>query len=178
MQTALTVVQDPPRPLDLDAGWASHPERAPYAIVDIGSNSVRMVVYDQLGRAPLPRFNEKITCRLGDGLAQSGLIGAEGYGRTVAAVRRFRAIAKAMGVARLDVIATEALRRAANGAELAAEITAAADVDMRILSGEEEARFSAMGVISGFFRPVGLVGDLGGGSLDIAEALDDRAGER
>ena len=71
------------RPLDLNPERAGRTDRAPYAIVDIGSNSVRLVVYDQLGRAPLPRFNEKSLCRLGDGLAQTGAIAADGFRRTV-----------------------------------------------------------------------------------------------
>src|ERR1700679_3750553 len=86
------------RPLDLNPERAGRANRAPYAIVDIGSNSVRMVVYDQLGRAPLPRFNEKSLCRLGEGLAQTGAINADGFRRTIEALRRFRAIAAAMGV--------------------------------------------------------------------------------
>src|SRR5450755_227294 len=85
------------RPVDLNPERAGRLDRAPYAIVDIGSNSVRLVVYDQLGRAPLPRFNEKSLCRLGEGLAQTGAIAAGNFRRTVEAVRRFRAIADAMG---------------------------------------------------------------------------------
>ena len=112
--------QPPVRPLDLDAGLAGSVGEQHYAIVDIGSNSVRMVVYDRLGRAPLPRYVEKSLCRLGEALAQTGAIAAEGFRRTVEALRRFRAIADAMGVARIDVTATEAIRRASNGAELAA----------------------------------------------------------
>ncbi|BCG93145.1 Ppx/GppA phosphatase family protein [Mesorhizobium sp. 131-2-1] len=166
------------RPLDLDPKRAGRLERDPYGIIDIGSNSVRLVVYDQLGRAPLPRFNEKSLCRLGDGLAQTGLIAADGFRRTVEAVRRFRAIADAMKVARLDATATEAVRRAANGKDLVDTIRAETGIDVRILSGAEEARFATLGVISGFFRPVGVVGDMGGGSLEVAEALDDRVGER
>jgi exopolyphosphatase / guanosine-5'-triphosphate,3'-diphosphate pyrophosphatase len=169
---------EPVRPLDLNSEQAGRVGRAPYAIVDIGSNSVRLVVYDQLGRAPLPRFNEKSLCRLGDGLAQTGKIAPEGFRRTVEAVRRFRAIADAMGVKRIDATATEAMRRATNGNELAAAITAGSGLPIRILSGAEEARFATLGVISGFFRPVGLVGDMGGGSLEVAEALDDHVGER
>src|ERR1700729_3612874 len=169
---------EPFRPLDLNPERAGRAGREPYAIVDIGSNSVRLVVYDQLGRAPLPRFNEKSLCRLGDGLAQTGAIAAEGFRRTVEAVRRFRAIADAMGVTRIDVTGTEAIRRASNGPDLAAAIAAESGLQVRILSGAEEARFAALGVISGFFRPVGLVGDMGGGSLEVAEALDDRVGER
>ncbi len=165
------------RPLDLDPKRAGRLEREHYGIIDIGSNSVRLVVYDQLGRSPLPRFNEKSLCRLGDGLAETGMIAAEGYRRTVEAVRRFRAIADAMGVARLDATATEAVRRAGNGPDLVEAIRREAGVEVRILSGAEEARFATLGVVSGFFRPAGVVGDMGGGSLEIAEAADDRVGD-
>jgi exopolyphosphatase / guanosine-5'-triphosphate,3'-diphosphate pyrophosphatase len=151
--------------------------RPHYAIVDIGSNSVRLLVYDQLSRAPMPRFNEKSLLRLGEGLAQTGAIAPEGFRRTVEAVRRFRAIADAMGVERIDATATEAMRRASNGPALAAAIAAESGLEVRILTGEEEARYATLGVISGFFRPVGLVGDMGGGSLEVAEAVDDHAGD-
>ena len=166
------------RPLELVPERMDRSARQPYAVVDIGSNSVRIVVYDQLGRAPLPRFNEKSLCRLGEGLAQTGAIAPDHFGRTVEALRRFKAIADAMGVTRIDTTATEAIRRASNGAELAALIEKEAGLTVRILSGAEEARYAALGVISGFFRPIGLVGDMGGGSLEVAEALDDRVGDR
>src|SRR3954467_15072980 len=133
------------RPLELDADRATGDRRRPYAVFDIGSNSVRLVVYDELGRAPLPRFNEKSLCRLGEGLAQTGAIAAEGFRRTVEAVRRFRAIADAMGVVRLDATATEAIRRASNGPELVAAIAAESGVQLRVLSGAEEAHFAAQG---------------------------------
>lgn len=177
-RSALTRRRPVTRSLDLNLDHGVQADRAPYAIVDIGSNSVRIVVYDQLGRAPLPRFNEKSLCRLGEGLAQTGNIAEENFGRTVDALRRFRAIADAMGVTRIDVTATEAIRRAKNGPALAALIDKEAGLKVRILTGAEEARFAALGVISGFFRPVGLVGDMGGGSLEVAEALDDQVGER
>ena len=163
--------------LHLDPARARR-DTAPYGIIDIGSNSVRLVVYDELGRAPLPRFNEKSLCRLGEELAQTGAIKAASFQRTVDAVRRFKAIADAMGVVRLDATATEAMRRASNGAALARAIEAGAGVAIRILTGEEEARHAALGVVSGFFMPVGLVGDMGGGSLEVAEALGDHVGER
>jgi len=166
------------RPLDLDQGLSGVADAKPYAIVDIGSNSVRMVVYDRLGRAPMPRYVEKSLCRLGEGLAQTGMITDEGFRRTIEALRRFRAIADAMGVTRIDVTATEAMRRAANGQALALAITEATALPVRVLAGEEEARFAAMGVISGFFRPTGLVGDMGGGSLELSEAVDDHVGGR
>jgi len=165
------------RPLDLDAGMTGAVGEPHYAIVDIGSNSVRMVVYDQLGRAPLPRYVEKSLCRLGDGLAETEAISPDGFRRTVEALRRFRAIADAMGVARIDATATEAIRRATNGRELVAAIKDACGLDIRILAGQEEAHYSALGIISGFYRPTGLVGDMGGGSLEVAQALDDRVGD-
>ena len=131
----------------------------------------------RLGRAPLPRYVEKSLCRLGEGLAQTEAISEEGFRRTVEALRRFRAVADAMGVARIDATATEAIRRASNGPALVAAIKETSGLEVRILQGEEEARYSALGVISGFFRPVGLVGDMGGGSLEVAEALDDHVGD-
>jgi exopolyphosphatase/guanosine-5'-triphosphate,3'-diphosphate pyrophosphatase len=166
------------RPLQLDPERAKRVDRPPYAIVDIGSNSIRLLIYDQLGRAPMPRFNEKSLCRLAEGLAETGAIAPDHFRRAIEAVRRFRAIADAMGVSRIDAVATEAIRRASNGPKLAAAIEAGSALKVRILSGSEEARFATLGVISGFFRPVGSVGDMGGGSLEVAEAIDDYVGDR
>jgi exopolyphosphatase / guanosine-5'-triphosphate,3'-diphosphate pyrophosphatase len=176
-EAAMDKPAEPRRPLNLDPARIARAERPHYAIIDIGSNSVRLMVYDQLSRAPMPRFNEKSLCRLAEGLAETGIIAPDGFRRTVEATRRFRAIADAMGVSRLDVTATEAMRRAANGPALAAAISEETGLTVRILSGAEEARYGALGVISGFFRPLGTVGDMGGGSLEVAEAIDDRVGE-
>jgi exopolyphosphatase/guanosine-5'-triphosphate,3'-diphosphate pyrophosphatase len=169
---------DPVRPLELDAARVGRRDRPHHAVVDIGSNSVRLVVYDELSRAPFPRFNEKSLCRLGEGLEETGRLGEESFARTVEACRRFRAISDAMAVARTDVLATEAVRKASNGEALIAAIAEAAGFEGRVLSGAEEARFAGLGVISGFYRPTGLVGDMGGGSLEVVEVLDDRVGER
>jgi exopolyphosphatase / guanosine-5'-triphosphate,3'-diphosphate pyrophosphatase len=169
--------KEPLRPLQLDPERAKRADRAPYAIVDIGSNSIRLLVYDQLGRAPMPRFNEKSLARLAESLPETGAISPDHFRRAVEAVRRFRAIAEAMGVSRIDAVATEAMRRASNGPKLAAAIEAESGLKVRILSGAEEARFATLGVISGFFRPVGSVGDMGGGSLEVAEAIDDHVGD-
>src|SRR5277367_4056114 len=94
--------KEPLRPLELDPARARRVDRRPYAIVDIGSNSIRLLVYDQFGRAPMPRFNEKSLARLAEGLAQSGEIAPDHFRRAVEAVRRFRAIADAMGVGRIN----------------------------------------------------------------------------
>jgi exopolyphosphatase / guanosine-5'-triphosphate,3'-diphosphate pyrophosphatase len=173
-----TEAGDAVRPLELDATRADRRERPHHAVVDIGSNSVRLVVYDELGRAPFPRFNEKSLCRLGEGLEETGRLSDESFARAVQACRRFRAISDAMEVARTDVLATEAVRKATNSQALVAAIADAAGFEVRVLSGAEEARFAGLGVVSGFYRPTGLVGDMGGGSLEVIEALDDRVGGR
>lgn len=161
--------------IDTDRVLRRRPQR--YGVLDIGSNSIRLVVYDDLARAPFPRFNEKSLARLGSGYDASGDFTDEAMERAMAAIRRFAAIARAMGVKRIDALATEAIRKAGNGDRLL-ERFAEAGIEARVLSGEEEATFAARGVISGFFQPHGLVGDIGGGSLDVAEALGDRVGER
>jgi exopolyphosphatase/guanosine-5'-triphosphate,3'-diphosphate pyrophosphatase len=168
----------PERPLTLSPERFSRTGRPAYAVIDIGSNSVRLVVYDEIGRAPFPRFNEKALCQLGDGLARTGALTPDGIARTLAALRRFRAIADAMAVGRIDALATEAVRQASNGPDLVAQITAQTGLPVRVLSGAEEAYFGALGVVSGFYRPTGLSGDMGGGSLEVAEVLDDRVGSQ
>ncbi|PPQ29312.1 Ppx/GppA family phosphatase [Rhodopila globiformis] len=168
----------PDRPLSLAPERFSRTGRPAYAVIDIGSNSVRLVVYDEIGRAPFPRFNEKALCQLGDGLARTGALTPDGAARTLAALRRFHAIADAMAVSRIDVLATEAVRRASNGPDLVAQITAQTGLPVRVLSGDEEAFFGALGIVSGFYRPTGLSGDMGGGSLEIADVRDDRVGSQ
>lgn len=165
------------RPAPLDLAPPLEERRAPFGIIDIGSNSVRLVVYDQLGRAPLPRFNEKSLCRLGEGLAETGAIQGDNFRRTIEATRRFAAIAEAMHVCEVAVTATEAMRRASNGPELAQAITRETGLKVRVLAGEEEAYYSTLGVISGFYKPQGAVGDMGGGSLEVALAQGDKVGD-
>jgi exopolyphosphatase/guanosine-5'-triphosphate,3'-diphosphate pyrophosphatase len=149
-----------------------------FGVIDIGSNSIRLVVYDNLSRAPFPRFNEKSFCALGAGLGEDGKFTDEAIARALHAISRFHAIANAMQVRRVDVLATEATRRAKNGSALVDAIREATGLETRILSGSEEATCTALGVISGFYQPKGLVGDIGGGSLEVAEVLGDHVGER
>jgi exopolyphosphatase/guanosine-5'-triphosphate,3'-diphosphate pyrophosphatase len=166
------------RPLDLDPGRVRDSRGRHFAVVDIGSNSVRLVVYDTLSRAPFPRFNEKSFCGLGEGLAATGRLSEASMREAVEAIHRHAAIARAMEAGRIDLLATEAVRSAANGADFVEVVSERTGLPVRVLSGAEEARLSALGVISGFYRPRGLVGDIGGGSLEIAEVLDDVVGER
>lgn len=162
--------------IETDRILAQRPEH--YGIIDLGSNSIRLVVYDALGRAPFPRFNEKSLAALGKGLDDEGQFTPEAIESALAAIRRFDAIAKAMDVPRIDVLATEATRKAKNGDDFVAAIRAETGLEPRVITGEDEAYYSTVGVISGFFQPRGLVGDIGGGSLEVAEVLGDRVGDR
>ena len=143
--------------------------RGPVAVIDIGSNSVRLVVYERLARSPTPLFNEKILAGLGAGVAQSGRLAADATEKTCGALRRFTALARQMGVIELDVIATAAIREAENGADFIRDVEKICGVRAKVLSGGEEARIAALGVVAGFERPDGVAGDLGGGSLELIE---------
>jgi exopolyphosphatase/guanosine-5'-triphosphate,3'-diphosphate pyrophosphatase len=141
---------------------------APVAIIDIGSNSVRLVVYSGAKRIPSVIFNEKVMAGLGRDVGETGALGAEARHRTLAALERFRLLIRQMGVVRTRAVATAAVREASDGAEFLAEIRALG-LDPVILSGEEEGRLAGLGVISGIPEADGIVGDLGGGSLELVE---------
>ncbi len=141
----------------------------PVAVVDIGSNSVRLVVYDGLRRAPTPVFNEKMLCGLGRGVATTGKLNAEGMERALAALKRFRALTRQIGVRETYAVATAAAREAKNGEAFVSRAGRALGIDIDVLSGKEEARLAAMGVMAGISGADGLVGDLGGGSLELID---------
>jgi len=141
------------------------PRRA--AVVDVGSNSVRLVVYDALGRAPIPVFNEKVLCGLGRGIVSTGRLDPAGAKSALATLARFIALSRAMGVSKPDVVATAAVREAQNGASFVREIERQCKVAVRVLSGSEEARLSAEGLLAAIPEAEGVMGDLGGGSLEL-----------
>ena len=150
----------------------------PIAIVDIGSNSVRLVAYDDLDRAPSPIFNEKSMCALGNGVMTSGKLPKQGMDKALIALRRFRTLIDIMGIKDVHVIATAAARDASNGAGfLAAAKDALGGAAVTLLSGPREAKLSALGVMSGVHRPDGVVGDLGGGSLELIDVKDGATNE-
>jgi exopolyphosphatase/guanosine-5'-triphosphate,3'-diphosphate pyrophosphatase len=149
----------------------------PVAIVDIGSNSVRLVVYEHLGRSATPLFNEKELCGLARGVATRGRLDVEAIASALTALRRFVALTDQMRVSSLHVLATAAVREASNGGEFIAAVEAVAKVKVAILSGAEEARLSALGVISSFHKPDGIAGDLGGGSLEVVDINGNKIGE-
>ena len=138
-----------------------------FAVIDIGSNSIRLVVYGAPLRAPTILFNEKVMAALGRGVSVDGRLDARAMKATLAALRRFRALAAEMGVAEPLTVATAAVRQAENGEAFLAQIRETG-LAVTLLSGEEEAEAAGLGVISGFENANGIVGDLGGGSLELA----------
>lgn len=150
----------------------------PVAVVDIGSNSIRLVVYETSDRAPIPIFNEKLLCGLGRGLDATGMLNEEGIEQALAALPRFMRIAGEMGAVRIDMLATAAARDAKNGAEFTRRAGQLCGQEIEVLSGEEEARLSGLGVLSGTPDADGMMGDLGGGSVELVELSDRKTGRQ
>jgi exopolyphosphatase / guanosine-5'-triphosphate,3'-diphosphate pyrophosphatase len=156
----------PARPTALDL--------EPIAVIDIGSNSVRLVVYDGAVRSPTPLFNEKVLCGLGRSVATTGQMGAASVTRALAALTRFRAITQVLSVKNIRAIATAAVRDAADGADFIVRGEAACGVRIEILTGQQEAFYAAEGIAMGFLNANGIAGDLGGGSLELIDIAGDR----
>ncbi|MGD9810165.1 MAG: Ppx/GppA family phosphatase [Sphingobium sp.] len=138
------------------------------AIVDIGSNSIRLVVYDGPPRTPFLLFNEKVSAGLGAALSATGRIDDAAMERGIDALMRFSCLAREMDLTDMRCIATAAVREATNGADFVARARAEAEMDVAILSGDEEGRAAGFGVISAIPDADGIVADLGGGSLELA----------
>lgn len=147
-------------------------------VVDVGSNSVRMVVFDGAARSPAYFYNEKIMCGLGKGLAESGRLNPEGRVRALAALKRFALLARGMGIEPLNVVATAAMREAEDGGDFQALIHKETGLKLWIVDGDEEARLSAQGVLLGWPGARGLVCDLGGNSMELARIGDGKVGKR
>lgn len=142
---------------------------APLAVVDIGSNSVRLVVYEGGKRSPAALFNEKALCGLGRSLAQTGRLSEDAVQSTLVALRRFRTIADRFACPVVHAFATAAARDAENGADFIARAEAALGTSIAVLTGSQEAELAAAGIVSGFYQADGFSGDLGGGSLELIE---------
>ena len=147
------------------------------AVIDVGSNSVRLVIYERASRAPTVLFNEKVLAALGEGLVDNGRLTDEAMGRALMAIRRFTALVKAANVPHVTIVATAAARVASNGAAFIRDIEQISGVSVRVLEGAEEAEMAAAGVLCGFWRPDGVVGDLGGGSLELIDVSRNGVGE-
>lgn len=159
-----------------EAAHGRLPGRVPVAVVDIGSNSVRLVVYEGNSRAPTMLFNEKVLSGLGRGLAATNRLDDKAVASAISALKRFRALCDQFRVGEIHPIATAAAREATNGPDFVAAAEKAIGCPITILSGADEAKYAAEGVLAGFHAPNGITGDLGGGSLEIVDVADGRIG--
>ncbi|MDR2857577.1 MAG: exopolyphosphatase [Novosphingobium sp.] len=139
-----------------------------HAIIDIGSNSVRLVVYGAPARAPSVLLNEKVTPRLGRNVGETGLLSDKAMKTALAALGRYAVLLRLMGIDDVETVATAAVRDAANGGDFL-DAVGELGLNPRLLSGEEEAITGAHGVMAAFPGAKGVVADLGGGSLELTE---------
>src|SRR5580692_2954474 len=159
--------------------WASEVSARPSdaAVIDVGSNSVRLVLYRVEGRAVWTVFNEKILAGLGRDLAVTGRLSTEGVEAALAALRRFAALVAAAKPDRVFAVATAAARDAEDGPAFCRRVRAETGLDLRTLTGAEEARYAALGVLAGAPESAGLAGDLGGASLELVRLQNGQPGE-
>ncbi|MEL0436319.1 Ppx/GppA family phosphatase [Phycobacter sp. K97] len=147
-------------------------------VVDVGSNSVRLVVFDGAARSPAYFYNEKIMCALGAGLSETGRLNPEGRARALAALRRFQCLAEGMDLPPLTVVATAAVRDAEDGPAFCDDVLRETGLKIWVIDGREEARLSAQGVLLGWPGSYGLVCDIGGSSMELAEIHGGEVGKR
>lgn len=146
-------------------------------VVDVGSNSVRMVIFDGAARSPAYFFNEKILCGLGVGLAETGKLNPDGRDRALVALKRFALLAESMDAEPLYCVATAAVREALDGPDFVGEVEQQTGLKLKVASGEDEARLSAQGVLLGWPTANGLMCDIGGSSMELAEIADGEVGQ-
>ncbi|MHA7901063.1 MAG: Ppx/GppA phosphatase family protein [Henriciella sp.] len=147
------------------------------AVIDIGSNSCRMVIYEQAGSALIPHFNEKTMAGLGRDLSDTGRLSPSGVELALRTFHRFRAITSSLGISDIRAVATAAVREAADGPDFRARAEKILGVKIKVLSGDDEGRLSALGVKAGFIDPSGLIADLGGTSMELRPVADASVGE-
>jgi exopolyphosphatase/guanosine-5'-triphosphate,3'-diphosphate pyrophosphatase len=146
-------------------------------VVDLGSNSIRLVVYEGHTRNPMPIFNEKAVLRLGRGMQDTGRLNEEGMRQALTVMHRYHAVARAMGAQPFEVLATAAVRDAENGPAFVATLRERMPgVPIHILSGLEEAAYAAEGMLCGIPSADGVLADIGGGSLEVVRLVDGTRG--
>ena len=153
-------------------------ELARVGVVDVGSNSIRLVVFDGAARSPAYFYNEKVMAGLGQGLVTTGRLNPEGAVRGMAALKRFAALARSMGIEALTCVATAAVREAEDGPAFQRAVARQTGLKLMVIDGEEEARLSAQGVMLGWPDARGLVCDIGGSSMELAEVGGGQIGRR
>ncbi|CAM3127395.1 Ppx/GppA family phosphatase [Paracoccus nototheniae] len=147
-------------------------------VVDVGSNSIRLVVFDGAARSPAYFYNEKVMAGLGQDMARTGRLNPKGIDRGFSALARFAALARAMKIEPLTCVATAAVREAEDGPDFQRRVEKETGLKLHVIDGEEEARLSAQGVLLGWPDARGLVCDIGGNSMELAEVADGKVGRR
>ncbi|MEO1322875.1 MAG: Ppx/GppA family phosphatase [Pseudomonadota bacterium] len=147
------------------------------AVIDIGSNSCRMVIYERSGAALIPHFNEKTMAGLGRDLSETGRLSPSGQELAIKTFHRFRAITASLDIKDIRAVATAAVREADDGPEFRARAEKILGVPIKVLSGADEGQMSAIGVRAGFINPKGLIADLGGTSMEIRPVEGSEKGE-
>ena len=140
-------------------------------VIDIGSNSVRLVVFDGAARSPAYFYNEKVLCGLGKGVGETGLLHAAGRASAMASIERFVSLAEHMNLAVLSAVATAAVREASDGPDFVDEIGRKTGLPVMVATGAQEATLSAQGVLLGWPEAEGLVCDIGGSSMELAQIV-------
>ena len=152
-------------------------DKSRVGLIDVGSNTVRFVVFDLHGRLPQPVFNERAFCGLGAHLGTTGELSAGSQRRARETIHRFSSLAKQMKVDHLDIFATAAVRDATNGQDLIDSVYQETRREMRVLTGTQEAQKAGLGVLAGIPDASGMAGDMGGGSLELAMVNKGRIGQ-
>ncbi len=147
------------------------------AIVDIGSNSIRLVVFGGPLRAPSVLFNEKLLAGLGRGVVALGRLDPDSVQSALTGLARFAALLKLMQPLRVRVVATAAVREASVGPQFLKAVRALG-LPAELLSGDDEAEAAGLGVISAHPQACGLVADMGGGSLELVRVADGEVHEK
>jgi len=151
----------------------AHKGRPLVGVIDIGSNSVRFVVYDGLKRVPRQLFNEKTPCGLGHGVAQTGRLEEAAKEKARRCIRRYTYLSRTIGLDSLYAVATAAIRDAADGSAFVKELEKENGIKIDIITGEREAYLAAQGIFASMYQPKGVAADLGGGSLEVVELGGD-----
>jgi Exopolyphosphatase len=146
------------------------------AAIDVGSNSVRLVIYRLEGRTVWTIYNEKVLAGLGRDLATTGRLSPDGVSEALVALKRFAAVIDGVQPQRVFTAATAAVREASDGAAFLEQVAQATGLTLRVLSGEQEAHYAAMGVLAGMTQVEGVVGDLGGASLELVRVTNGTVG--
>lgn len=149
-----------------------HLQNSRVGVIDIGSNSVRLVVYDGIKRVPIAVYNDKLFCGLGKGIGRTNRLNPPGVRLARRAIAQLLASARLLRVSELHIIATAAIRDSDDGKTFIKEMERSHHVKIRIISGKKEAQYAAYGIFSSHYKPKGIVGDLGGGSLELVSLGD------